>query len=334
MVNVSIHERRTADEQSSRPVASWAWTLPICALVTYASVLGLVDHSVYRKETLNWATQGRGQDLGNLIAVVTLMLSAYRYQRGSHRAGLVWLGTLLYLVYAYVVYAMAIHFNGLFLVYVAALGLSAYAAMLSVNGLRAANERHGHPAGRRLAGCTTIGIGVLFGLLWLSELIPAAMSGDVPPSVTDAGLWVNPIHVIDLSILLPGMIVAGYRSLKGDPAGEFFVGPLLVFSTLMGTSIVAAMVLMTAEGFEATLPPLVMVSVVVLASLFAAWRHLETDGSSAQAPTVTDPRGAQPAGCHEVHQTDVRRFSDLGPSVALNRQKHDERHSSTEQVER
>jgi hypothetical protein len=42
----------------------------------------------------------------------------------------------------------------------------------------------------------------------------------------------------------------------------------------MGASIVAAMILMTVEGFKNTLPPLVMVALIVLASLFAAWRYL------------------------------------------------------------
>ena len=42
-------------------------------------------------------------------------------------------------------------------------------------------------------------------MLWLSELIPASLSGEVPKSVTDAGLWVNPIHVLDLAVLLPGL---------------------------------------------------------------------------------------------------------------------------------
>jgi Ca2+/Na+ antiporter len=80
--------------------------------------------------------------------------------------------------------------------------------------------------------------------------------------------------VIDLSVLLPAFIISGYLTLQGRASGQFFVGPLLVFSVLMGTSIVAAMILMTTEGFEDTLPPLVMVSLIVLASLFAAWRYL------------------------------------------------------------
>jgi hypothetical protein len=257
---------------ASRSVLACSFGLSV--LVAAASVIGLVDGDVYGKETKNWTTQARGQDIGNLLAVVTLLLSGYGYHRGSHRAALVWLGTLLYLVYAYVVYSMAVHFNSLFLVYVACLGLSSYAIMLTVNSLRAENERFPSPAARKLAGGTSIAIGVLFALLWLSELVPATLSGEVPPSVVEAGLWVNPIHVIDLAVLLPGFIIAGYLTLRRRAAGQFFVGPLLVFSVLMGASIVAAMVLMTSAGFENTLPPLIMVSAIVLASLFAAWRYL------------------------------------------------------------
>ena len=259
------------------------WSLSISALVTVASVLGLVDESVYGEETENWATQAQGQDIGNLLAVATLLLSGYGYFKGSHRAALVWLGTLLYLVYAYIVYSMAVHFNALFLVYVATLGLSSYAVMFAVNGLRAENGAFAQPAARKVAGYTSIAIGVLFGLLWLSELIPATLSGEVPQSVTDAGLWVNPIHVIDLAVLLPAFIIAGYLTLKEKRgAGQFFVGPLLIFAVLMGASIVAAMVLMTLEGFENTLPPLVMVTLIVLASLFAAWRYLVGSYDSAR----------------------------------------------------
>lgn len=105
----------------------------------------------------------------------------------------------------------------------------------------------------------------------------------MPQSVIDAGLWVNPIHVIELAVLPPAFVIAGYLTLKREAAGQFFVGPLLIFSVLMGASIVAAMVLMTVEGFESTLPPLVMVSVVVLASLFAAWRYIGGSYDSARA---------------------------------------------------
>ena len=263
------------DVESHPGRSAWIWSVAIAALVLTASLSGLIGESAYDEETTNWATQARGQDIGNLLAVITLLVSGHRMRKGSHRAALVWLGTLLYLVYAYVLYAMAVHFNQLFLVYVAALGLSAYAVMFSLDRLRAADLVVAAPGASRLAGYTSITIGVVFAGLWLSELVPATLSDEVPQSVADAGLWVNPVHVIDLAVVLPAMVIAGIMTLRGRAAGLFFVGPLLVFSVLMGASIVVTMVLMALDGSGDTLVPLVMVSLVVLASAFAAWRHLQ-----------------------------------------------------------
>lgn len=283
------------------------WSLVICVLVTFASALGLGHPGVYEEETKNWATQAKGQDVGNLLAVVTLLLSGYRHSRGSFGAALVWLGTLLYLVYAYLVYSMAVHFNQLFLVYVAVLGLSSYAIMWSVDRLRAVQPPGPQGAARRIAGLTSITIGALFGLLWLSEVVPATVSGEVPQSVIDAGLWVNPIHVIDLAVLLPGFIIVGYLTLRGRASGLFFVAPLLVFSVLMGAGIVAAMILMTVEGFTDTLPPLVMVSLVVLASLIAAWRYIRSVSDKAEAGATRETDGVDGSRSTRRGSTSVHR---------------------------
>lgn len=264
------------NEDMSTPTARWimTWSVTISLIVMVASVLGLVDPQFYDRETKNWAAQARGQDIGNLLAAGLLVLSGLAHSRGSYRAGLVWVGALIYLVYAYVVYAMAVHFNQLFLMYVTALGLSAYAILFTVDRLRTDFTEPRSWKTRRLAACTAITIGVVFSALWLSELIPALISDEVPQSVREAGLWVNPIHVIDLAIVLPAFLVAGANTLRGRGSGRFFLGPLLVFSVLMSASIVVAMILMTAEGADATLPPLLMVSLVMVVSMLAAWRYL------------------------------------------------------------
>ena len=251
------------------------WSLVISALVTVASLLGLYDPNIYGEETRNWATQAKGQDIGNLIAVITLLVSGYLHYKGSYKAALVWLGTLLYLIYAYIVYSMAVHINGLFLVYVTVLGLSTFALTFSVNSLRANEKKLEGGSSLKFASYTLISIGVLFSFLWLSELVPALVSGKVPQSIIDAGLWVNPIHVIDLAVVLPAFIMTGYMALKGKKAGPFFLGLWLVFSSLMAASIVAAMALSGMDiGFKALLPPMIMVVVVMIMSIFAAWRYL------------------------------------------------------------
>ncbi|WP_353083059.1 hypothetical protein [Tessaracoccus lapidicaptus] len=266
---------------SSSPLT---WSLPIAALMVVSSLSGLIVPSVYAQETVNWMLQAQGQDVGNLIAAVVLLLSAQRYRAGSHRAGAVWLGTLLYVIYAFVVYAMAVHFSPLFLVYVAVLGLSAWAVIRHIDAFRATPPPVPTAPALRLAGWTLIATGILFGGLWLSELIPATASGQLPASLEEAGLWVNPIHVIDLSVVLPAFVITGLGALRLRADGLAWTAPWLTFSALMGTSIVAAMLLIAGHGFPGTLPPTVMVSVVVLVSLAALVRFLAGAPQPARVP--------------------------------------------------
>jgi hypothetical protein len=242
--------------------------------MTASSLLGLMDPDAYGRETENWALQAKGQDLGNLIAVLTLVGACWAYVRGSRAAGSVWLGTLFYVIYAFVVYAVAVHLNRLFLVYVAVLGLSVYAVLSHVDALRASTPSEAR--GTRLAALTLIATGAVFALLWLSEIVPALVTGEPPQTLVDAGLAVNPIHALDLSLVLPGLVLTGLALLRGRPNGRFLGGPWLVFSVLMAASIVAAMTLIMAGGDSAAGPPLVGVSGIMLVSLFAAYRHLGT----------------------------------------------------------
>ena len=267
------------------PRSVLVWSALISLLVVLASVAGLADPRVYELETQNWATQAKGQDLGNLLAVVVLVVAALRYHRGSPRAGLVWLGTLLYLIYAFIVYAVAVHLNYLFLVYVAVLGLSAWAVIFTVSQVRGGGIRYPQGRSRTVAAGVIITTGVMFAGLWLSELVPALLTGDVPASLTEAGLWVNPIYVIDLSMVLPGFIISGIATLQGRDHGLFWLAPWLVFSVLMGSSIIAAMVLMMREGDADTVPATVMVSAVVGASLLAVRGYL-----TRPLPVVAEPR--------------------------------------------
>ena len=268
------------------PQSILMWSAVISILVVICSVAGLVDPQVYAKETENWAGQAKGQDLGNLIAAVVLVVAAVRYRKGSLRAGLVWLGTLLYLIYAFIVYAVAVHLNHLFLVYVAVLGLCAWTVVFNVTHLRSESVLHPTDRSRRVAAWVIIATGVLFTGLWLSELVPALLTGMVPASLTEAGLWVNPIHVIDLAVVLPGFIVSGVATLGRRAHGLFWLAPWLVFSALMGSSIIAAMVVLISAGADNTAPATVMVSLVVLASLLAVWAYLRT-ARPATSPDAT-----------------------------------------------
>jgi hypothetical protein len=235
-----------------RPLRIWmALTLAAAVLMTVASVAGLTAPSVYARETAAWASQGVAQDAVNVALILpALLVSVYAGARGSTRALLVWLGLLIYIVYSYILYAFFVHFNALFLVYVATLGC----ALWSLVGLCVTIDPEGVAAAfdaeRR---CTTyvvylVGSGVAFGALWLSSVVPALLAGGMPHDVAEVGLTVNPVHVVDLTFVLPAMILTGVLLQRRHNLGVLFAAPLLTFSVAMGAAIVAMAVVMDMRG--------------------------------------------------------------------------------------
>jgi hypothetical protein len=130
-----------ASRAERSPVSIWLrLTLPIAFLAMTGSVLSLVfQEAIYGRETSDWAAQSVGQDFANLLAFPVLLGAAFFAARGSMRAHLIWIGLLIYSAYTYAIYAFALHFGPLFLVWVAVFGLSVYAligALVNVDPAR------------------------------------------------------------------------------------------------------------------------------------------------------------------------------------------------------
>ena len=232
--------------------------------------------SAYARETPSWAAQGVGQDLVNLFIVVPLLLAtAALAARGSLRALLVWLGLLLYVVYSYVLYAFDVHFNRLFLFYVAALGLAFHACVGAVLTLdrTAIVDSFNRETPTRAMSALLIGVGLLFAALWLSDIVPALRAGRAPASVDEVGLPVNPIHVLDLAFALPGLIVVGALARRRHPIGMLLAVPCVTFLIVMGLAILAMAWVMHVRGVASGGLPLPIV-VTTVASLVVTYRWL------------------------------------------------------------
>lgn len=233
----------------SRPWIMVSWLL--AALVAAVSAAGLWWDGIYRWETLSWATQGRAQDAVDLFLVVPLfLLGVNGLRRGSIRWYLIWLGLLMYLVYSFVLYAFFVHFGPLFLPYVATLGLSSYALAVQLARVNpeAWADRVGPEAPTVFASRLMWGVAALFYTLWLGEVLSAAWGGRMPPSVIEGGMPVNPIHVLDMAILLPALIAVGWQVRWRRPWGWVLTVPLLVFLSVMGVAVLAMMAWMRAQG--------------------------------------------------------------------------------------
>jgi hypothetical protein len=245
----------------------FALSCALVALAVDASVLGLLGHA-YAKETLSWAAQARGQDLVTLgLAAPVLAAALPAAKRGSKSAYLLYLGSLIYFAYVSLIYAFSIRFSALFPVYIAVLGLSVHlliAGIAAVDPVRF-SQAFDEWAPVRPAGDFLLFVSGLFYMLWGGQILLALVSGTVPPALAETNLPTNPVHVIDLALLLPSMAITGLSLLRGRAIGYLMAAPLLLFSALMGTSIFATGEMTSARGVP--FPSSVLVGALALTAV-------------------------------------------------------------------
>ena len=253
----------------AQPYRSVSLRLALAAaiLMSLASAGGIWLPFVYAQETAAWAAQGTGQDIVNLAVVLPAMLIAlYAASEGSLRAVLVVLGLLIYVVYSYVLYAFFVHFNLLFPIYVATLGTSFWALAGIVVDVRQERipELFEGKSGRAQSVYLMVS-GLVFGVLWMSSIAASIASGDTPRELVEAGLTVNPVHVLDLAFVLPAMVVTSILLWKRHPLGWLWAVPLVTFAAAMGSAIVGMMAVMKTAGLP--VPAAVVAAMAISASL-------------------------------------------------------------------
>jgi uncharacterized membrane protein len=108
----------------------------------------------------------------------------------------------------------------------------------------------------------------LFYYLWLSDIIPNLLAGTIPDSLKEINLPSNIVHVYDLAILLPALVMGGIWLLKKKTYG-FLIAPVLTFfSVFMTIALVAMVIFMVNNGWTSDFSPAIIFSVFVI---FDTW---------------------------------------------------------------
>jgi hypothetical protein len=165
-----------------------------------------------------------------VLGLPLLAISMWLAARGSVRALVVWVGTVVYVGYQGLLFVFGTPFNALFLVFVAMLSLSIWSLVsLSTSVDLAVFARRfddGLPA-RRIALYLAI-MAVLNTLVWLRAILPAITSPDPDSFLEGSGLTTNPVFVQDLAVWLPLMFVGAWWMWNRRPKGYLIVGAMLV----------------------------------------------------------------------------------------------------------
>jgi hypothetical protein len=255
-------------------------SIPLIAGVVLAASFGLFTEDFYSRETPNWQIQSWGQDLVNLILVVPVLMLSAAFSFNKSRTGfIIWSGTNIYLLYTFIIYGFDIHFNSLFLLYCMNLGLSFFSCLYA--GYQIATQKITssitYTVLPKIASVFFLVVSLSFYGLWLMDIIPHLRQDEIPPSLAETGLPTNPVHVIDLSVLLPSVFVVGIL-LWLKKSFAFLLAPvILTFFIIMNITIGTLQILMVESGFADSLSVLWMmaglsvISVVLLLAFISPY---------------------------------------------------------------
>ena len=255
--------------KSRKPI--YVLSLVLAILLLIANGAGLIMPEVlYARENSNWFAQSVGQDIADLVLVFpTLIITANLIYRNNRKALLVWAGVMAYLVYTFMIYCFAIHFNQLFVVYCLILGLSFYLFIWFILSHFKEQTRNwfNDEMSVKMVAIYMIVVAGAFYILWLMQIIPPNLKGTVPAETINAGLVTNPVHVLDLSICLPGIMITGILLLRRHLLGLLLTPVVLSFFILMDLTIAGLMMILKWRGFIVN--DIVLIAMFVLALLSA-----------------------------------------------------------------
>lgn len=220
-------------------------TILLAVSLAAVSVAGVFLPFTYERDAVSMAAQGVGQDMVNLFLVVPLLLISFYLLAGrSKAAALVYGGILFYILYSFIIYCFGVHFNRLFLLYCAVLGLSTFAFILYMRDIQRIDvKRWFEGAPVRLVSGYLLLVALIFYALWLKSVLPAIIDNSTPAEVADYGLLVNPVHVVDMAFALPGLIIGAFLVWKKQNLGFIIASLALVFMVIL-TIALAGMVIM------------------------------------------------------------------------------------------
>jgi hypothetical protein len=247
-----------------------ALSLPLATLIITAACVGLFTPDFYSRETPNWIAQAIGQDAIDLFLIAPFLIITSILAAAKNRiAFLLWGGLNLYLIYTFVIYCFDVHFNKLFVIYCIILGLSFYSFLyflFSLPGTPIKDENYKNSA-VKIVAIYFLFIPCIFYFLWLAEIIPAIIGHTAPQSLIETGLITNPVHVLDLSIFLPGIFIIAVLLLKKRSLGLLLAPVILVFFVLMDITIGGLVIAMKIKGIETGYTITLIMSVLAVFSL-------------------------------------------------------------------
>ena len=182
-------------------------SLIITAVMTFISLAGfLLPASIYPSQALQESF--KSNDLVNLIVGVPILLgSLWLVRRGQLLGLLFWSGALMYVVYNYISYMVAMPLNWSYLLYFILVLGSLFTFLYFIHSVdrELIQQRLSGHVYEKLSGGVLVGLGVAFFFRALNIIAGSIMSGTAVPT-TDLSVLISDI-VLSLAWIISGVLL-------------------------------------------------------------------------------------------------------------------------------
>lgn len=213
---------------------SWSLSLVVLFLMVAVSAVSLLAPGFYRDNHFVRSVW-RGNDLVTLAAAAPVfVLGLVLSRRGSTLGEIIRLGMLDYTLYNYAFYLTAAAFNVYFLPYVVLIilsGLGLLAGLVSADVRRIKSRFRKQLPARWIAGYLLFVAAGLSGV-YLAQYGAFLRTGTVPEIITMTGHVTNIIPALDLTLLVPWLILGGVWLWRRKAWGYLLSGMMVVKGTL------------------------------------------------------------------------------------------------------
>lgn len=262
----------------------------ITILAAITSLGGLLRPDLYRDNAFVRTTWLGNDAVTLFLGVPILVLSLVYARRGSLRARLVWMGALDYMLYNYAFYLFGAAFNVFFLLYVALLDLCLFALIFALP-----NIEPGAIAARFSPRTPVRWIGgyflfVAFGLtfVYLMMTFGFILNGQLPDIVVRSEHPTSIVFALDLTLLVPWLVLGGVWLMQRRPWGYVIAGILSIKGPLYTLLLSVNTLLVTRAGLASAVELVLWVPLTVLGLLFGVLLYANMGTKAAVTPAAAD----------------------------------------------
>lgn len=245
--------------------------------IAYVTVRGeqavFQGSGLYRYDPAAFAREGVIWDVINLfIGLPLFAIAGILALRGSLRGHLLLGGFLCYFVYVYLMYAMMMSLNPLFLVYVAIFSLSAIAFFVNLQetDIQRLPAQVSARFPRRLFAGYAFTLSLVLILLWGKLILSITLANRFTNDL--AGMNTLGTQALDLGMIVPLALAAGILLWRRNPWGYFLTGISVTHGMMMFIAIptwIAVPLIQSGEiNFQEAIPFLIL---CIVGLVFTAW---------------------------------------------------------------